>query len=219
MTERISELELTSFQLKIIGILTMLIDHIGIVFFPQYGIFRIIGRLSFPIFCFLIVEGFFHTSDIMGYMRRLLLFALVSEIPYDLLFFGSIFDLTRQNVFFTLVLGVLLLYLLEALQGDFAKTSSVIFIMLLAEALKSDYSSMGILIILFFYSYHQRPTMRNLSVAIMNIRAMGGVQVYGALSLIPISFYKGNRGFARQRFFYIIYPASLLVLLGMKLLV
>ena len=104
-------MKLDSFQLKWIAIITMLIDHVGAIFFPGNLVFRYVGRIAFPIFCFQLVEGFFHTRNIEKYMLRLGIFAIISEIPYDLAFRGNILDFEHQNVFFTLFLGILMLYL------------------------------------------------------------------------------------------------------------
>lgn len=121
--------------LKLIAIITMLIDHIGAVILQRmlaargmsnainalaaheflsesgglYGTFilmRLIGRVSFPIFCFLLVEGFIHTRSIWKYAFRLAVFALVSEIPFDLATEGKLFYFDYQNVFFTLLIGL-----------------------------------------------------------------------------------------------------------------
>lgn len=134
---------MSTFTLKVIAIVSMLIDHIGAVFlsdnkYPElYLAARLIGRLAFPIFVFLIVEGFYHTKDIMKYLKRLGIFAIISEIPFDLAFYNGFFgtnlidDVQRvfqnkmsfelllqrltyhQNVFFTLFLGLALIVLMD----------------------------------------------------------------------------------------------------------
>ena len=104
---------LNSFQLKCIAVITMIIDHTGAVLFPGELVFRYIGRISFPIFCFLLVEGFFHTRDMRKYMLRLGVFAVLSEIPYDLAFRGTMLEFSHQNVFFSLLIGVMMMYALE----------------------------------------------------------------------------------------------------------
>ena len=103
-------MRLNSYQLKCIAIITMLIDHIGAVLFPENLVLRYIGRISFPIFCFLLAEGFYHTKNVKKYMMRLAVFAVLSEIPYDLAFRNTYIEFTRQNVFFTLLIGVVMMY-------------------------------------------------------------------------------------------------------------
>lgn len=123
---------LSGTALKYIACTTMLIDHIGascleagilrpaldagalstdaLASDPLYlldGVLRFTGRLAFPIFCFLLVEGFVHTHDVRRYVRRLLLFGLISEVPFDLAFFRTPFDPSQQNVYWTLAFGVL----------------------------------------------------------------------------------------------------------------
>lgn len=100
---------LNSFQLKCIAVITMIIDHTGAVLFPDNMTLRYIGRIAFPIFCFLLVEGFFHTRDVRKYMLRLGMFAVISEIPYDLAFRDTVIEFEHQNVFFTLFIGVVMM--------------------------------------------------------------------------------------------------------------
>ncbi len=121
--------------LKIIAAVTMLIDHIGAaILLPMnltgvnaggqwidvYGIFRTVGRTAFPIFVFLLVEGFFHTHSRERYFGRLLLFSLLSELPYDMAFYGKPVYENSQNVFWTLGIGFLVIWGLEGLYGRYA---------------------------------------------------------------------------------------------------
>lgn len=139
---------MSSFVLKLIAIVSMLIDHIGVILIPRaeypelYLLFRGIGRLAFPIFVFLIVEGFHHTKNVKKYLQRLGIFALISEIPFDIAFYRGYFieDLktlisapnnteiansflnkltSHQNVFFTLFLGLLCITLMDRVEKKF----------------------------------------------------------------------------------------------------
>ncbi len=141
---------MSTFVLKLIAIITMLIDHVTSVFVPPdtwfYIAGRLIGRLAFPIFAFLLVEGFFHTSNIKKYLTRLGIFALISEIPFDLAFYnsmygraggniridlpnmfkdGQVFDtvirrfMGHQNIFFTLFLGLSAIWVMSMVERKY----------------------------------------------------------------------------------------------------
>ena len=107
---------ISTFSLKLIAVWTMFIDHFSIVFLADhqklYLTGRAIGRLSFPIFCFILVEGFFYTKNRLKHGILLGIFALISEVPYDLLY-ESVFDLERQNVFFSLFIGYIMIWRLR----------------------------------------------------------------------------------------------------------
>ncbi len=137
------------FVLKLIAIITMLIDHVGAVFLRSnpdlYWYARTIGRIAFPIFVFMLVEGFYHTSNIRKYLTRLGIFALISELPFDMAFYNyftnrdfltdlkaSFTDaatlelflknlLAHQNVFFTLFLGLSAIYCMSMIENRFRK--------------------------------------------------------------------------------------------------
>ncbi len=134
---------ITGNTLKIIAIVTMLIDHIGVAIFEngmlKYQdnslawvsianlVLRTIGRIAFPIFCFLLVEGFFHTRDIKKYGTRLFLFALISEIPFDLAVFDTWFYPGYQNVYFTLFIGLWVIYWYDKVFGNPIRQTLVMF--------------------------------------------------------------------------------------------
>lgn len=209
-------MHLNSFQLKWIAVITMVIDHVGAVLYPQEIVFRVIGRTAFPIFCFLVVEGFLHTRDVRKYMLRLGIFALISEMPYDLAFRGNMFDTYRQNVFFTLVLGVFLMYLLEKSHQMPVRAGAVLLVMCVAELLRTDYGSAGILLIFLYYSFREKRSTGLWLGAAWNFLAGVSVQCYGVLATPFLVFYNGERGPKIKYFFYVFYPAHLLVLYALK---
>lgn len=203
---------INGFTLKWIAIITMIIDHVGAVLYPQYIILRIIGRISFPIFCFLLVEGVMHTRNIRKYERRLLLFALLSEIPFDLTFYGGI-TLEHQNVFFTLLIGVLMLEIMERQRDSMYSFLAIFGAIFLTEMLATDYKAGGICIILCFYYLYQKSFAKQLAFIGMNYLYYGtGVQSYAALAAIPMLLYNGERGPKMKYFFYLFYPLHLLIL-------
>lgn len=209
--------------LKWIAIVSMLIDHIGAVLIGKnlnsytlefsgmmgiYNICRIIGRISFPIFCFLLVEGFCHTSNVRKYMKRLLLFAILSEIPFDLAFYGRIAALGGQNVFFTLFLGLLALAVMQ--QMKYRRDMIWIPIVLSGLAawfLRTDYDYFGVLLIIVFYLFRENSFRRNLVAGVLCLW-----QPASLLALIPIQCYNGRRGGKLKYLFYIFYPGHLLIL-------
>lgn len=208
---------LSTFQLKWIAIITMLIDHVGAVLFPYSMGFRIIGRIAFPIFCFLIVEGFSHTRDVRRYMVRLGIFALVSEIPYDLAFHGGISFEEGQNVFFTLLLGVFMMYMLSLGSGILVKVLVVLSVFVLAEVLNTDYSGRGILLILIYYLFREKKAIGLPAGALWNFSyGWGMIQCFGVAATPFLAFYNGKRGPKIKYFFYVFYPAHLFILYLLK---
>lgn len=203
---------ITTFTLKMIAIITMLIDHVGAVLFPQYWILRVIGRMSYPIFAYTLVEGFFHTRDVKKYLTRLGIAALFSEIPFDLAFFGRPIEWGHQNVFFTLFFGVFLLYAVTNLQTNYEKIFCVIVIFVTCVFLRTDYSSMGLLMICCFYRFREQKLLRNLVIGVINVFLMGGLQMFATIALLPIALHNGQQGRKGKWFFYGFYPIHLLVI-------
>lgn len=230
---------LSGSTLKIIAIVTMFIDHIGAAVFENSSILaymmnkgntvymtwciidlvlRLIGRVAFPIFCFLLVEGFLHTRNVKKYALRLGIFCVVSEVPFNLAFFGNLSAPAHQNVFFTLLIGLLVLIGLKYFEGSEIK--NVIFRALCiiggaaaAWFLNTDYSAFGVCIIIFFYLFHDKKTARDIT-AMAALIAASLLEVTGLFALIPIHMYNGKRGISLKYFFYLFYPVHLLILYG-----
>ena len=207
---------LDSFQLKCIAIVSMALDHTGTVLYPSQIWLRCLGRIAFPIFCFLIVEGFFHTHDVRRYMGRLGVFALISEIPYDLAFRGVPLEYAHQNVFFTLLIGIGMVVLLERNREWPVKAVILLLAMWLAVLIRSDYNFRGVLLIFVFYIFHESRWLAVTAGGFWNFLYQGVIQKYGVLSVLPLALYNGERGRKMKYFFYIFYPAHLLLLYGIS---
>ncbi|MEG1596178.1 MAG: TraX family protein [Lachnospiraceae bacterium] len=204
----------SGFQLKIIAIFAMVLDHCGAILFPQIVILRYLGRLAFPIFCFLLVEGFVHTHNVRAYEVRLFLFALLSELPFDLAFYQTFFYWEHQNVFFTLFLGLLLLDCLTYCKKEWIQFLMIIGILAVAIGIKCDYDAMGILFILIFYFMRKNKAKKLLLFSAANFIGCGfqPQQAAASLSIIPLWLYNGKKGPSMTWFFYLFYPLHLLIL-------
>lgn len=220
---------MSSFQLKCIAILAMLTDHIGAVFVPEntlcYMMMRAIGRISFPIFCFLIVEGFYHTHNLRRYEGRLLLFACLSEIPFNLAFYRRIFFWQHQNVFFTLWIGLGTIFLLQKVSDQIElpmlqkrMLQGFIFITagLCAYGIHSDYDFVGIFMIVAFYFFRKEHKRLFFSLCIICLCFFEVQEFFALFALIPIFCYNGKKGLSLQYFFYLFYPFHLLLIYGLE---
>ncbi len=209
-----------NFTLKWIAIITMAIDHIGYVLFPQQIAFRVVGRIAFPIFCFLLVEGFSKTRDVKKYMIRLLVFAFISEIPFDLAFSGEWFYFGYQNVFWTLFLGMLLLFLISK-TGNRKIWIFVLAAVICAAAflINCDYGAGGIAIIFILYYLKDQPVLKYIIFSLILIFGFGGIEIVAVITIIPMLLYNGRRGPSMKYFFYLFYPCHLAVLYCISLAV
>lgn len=233
--------------LKLIACVTMLIDHIGaILVIPTDAalingdttlawanvIMRCIGRISFPIFCFLLAEGAHHTRDPRKYGMRLCIGMVLSEIPFDLAFFGEM-TWAHQSVMVTLLLGFCMIEGMKRAKG-FRKLIWIIPFYCAAEWLNTDYAGEGILLIAMFalvkgLSHEKWVRMAGMALLLWDgwaVYSWGlGVPIYynrmRMLSAIPIFCYDGRkltRSKAVQGAFYLFYPAHIAVLLLIKLM-
>ena len=181
---------------------------------------RLIGRLGFPIFCFLLIEGFLHTRNVKKYALNLGIFALVSEIPFNLGFSGNLWFAGYQNVFFMLLIGMLLLIDLKWIGERFIGKKipfiglSILVVaigMVLAALLKTDYSHFGGLTIVVMYWFRKK-RMVEMAMGCLSLTVMSFIELPAFLTLIPISKYNGKRGFSLKYVFYAFYPVHILIL-------
>lgn len=220
------KISLSQEGLKLIACITMLIDHIGAVLVPQIGL-RMIGRLAFPIYCFLLSEGTYYTRNRKEYGLRLLVGMVLAEIPFDLLFFGRL-TFAHQSVMVTLMLGYL-----YAMTMNYVPQIGQRILMLLpfafgAELLGCDYGGWGVAMIgMFIMTRTSKHKWLNRALWLSVISWMIGgyeiamgplsvpVQLFAVLALIPISLYDGHKQTDNiwvRRGFYLFYPAHLMVL-------
>ena len=218
--------------LKLLAVILMLIDHTGAVIVsrcPQvalltflgktltlYRLMRFLGRMAFPLFCFLLVEGFSHTHDRRRYALRLGAFAILSDVPFDLAILGKTLEWTHRNVFITLCLGVLGLWALESFRGQGGKLLlSLAGLFLVALLSRCDYGVKGFGFVLLLYLLRERPISR----AVIGAGYLSSTWQAG-LAFVPMAFYNGRRGFIRgkglQLAFYLFYPLHLLLLFLLK---
>jgi len=214
---------LSSFALKCIALTTMIIDHCASTFgvflkYDTYLLLRSIGRLAFPIYCFLLVEGFFHTKDVRKYARNLLVFAFVSEIPFDLGLSLTWFDFafSHQNVFFTLFLGLVAIYFYDLLRAQkmwYLGLIMVFIIDMLSIELNTDYNSNGIVLIFLFYLLRNESKIAMAAIVGLFLLTWNPINNYAVFALFPILLYNGRRGRLSLKYmFYAAYPVHLMII-------
>lgn len=250
---------LNSNQLKLIAVVTMLLDHIGHLL-VGYGIFenpgysrqvlqlwwyiyialRCVGRIAFPIYACMLVEGFFNTRNKWRYGKRLALFAVLSEVPFDLMMpsTGSVVNWSMQSVMVTFLLGFLMMQAMEKIEIWFAglqeknpagnmnwlsgmgcrmllQMAVVLVFCLVSYLLGTDYMYIGIMLIAIFYWFHQEP-LKRCAVGFLWMSVMMETWYFVPfllLSFVLIYYYNGARGkWKGKYFFYLFYPVHMLVL-------
>lgn len=225
--------------LKILAMIFMLLDHLWgtVVSGNQWMTF--VGRLAFPIFAFLVAEGFVHTSDLKKYAKRLFLFGIISEIPFNLMLTASPFFPFHQNVMFTLLLGLLCINEIDKFEKAPSVKNGIVRLLMIALFLIIgavgfvDYGVMGIAVVIVFYVFRGFKLAficRLISLILLFIVFFKGTGVeytlfgkqfffpfqgLGVLALIPISLYNGekrSKSKAVKYAFYSFYPAHMLLI-------
>jgi len=222
-------------RLRCLAMAFMLLDHLWATLVPGNFWMTCVGRLAFPIFAFQISEGFFHTHDRRRYAQRLLVFALLSEIPFDLMYGSTVFYPFHQNVLFTLLLGLLAVSAIDRARKERTPKAAALAalalpgILLLAAAGMVDYGWRGVLTVVAFYALRGFPfawLAQIAAMALLNIVGFQGLllplfgweipaQGFAVLALIPVWLYNGEPGRKNpvlQYGFYAFYPVHMLIL-------
>ncbi len=209
---------MTVFALKLFALVTMIIDHTGAVLFPQFRWMRYVGRMAFPIYAFLISEGYVHTRNVKRYLIRLAVFALASEVPYDLAFNDGISYIKDTNVFFTLFFGLLALVLIDYFTyNTVLQCACVLSLSVLAQYMVSDYRFIGVCLIVVFYLYRDRLPLKLVGASNALIPFSSWIEGMALCSMIPVCLYNNKPGRIRLKyFFYLIYPVHLLILVFIR---
>ena len=213
--------------LKVLACVAMFIDHFAKIYLIKFDWARMtlfsifgrnfsvvqlmvmFGRFAFPIFAFLLVNGFLHTKDRKRYGLNLFIFALLSEIPFNLLFNNAL-TFPKQNVMFTLLLGYLALCCLDYFKGKpLISVFSIVLLYVMTRLIKADYGASGYLFILLLYGLRKEKAIQSLACSMLL-----SMKLMVFLSFIPINMYNGERGFIKTRFskycFYAFYPLHML---------
>ncbi len=234
----------TANGLKMLAMVTMFLDHLGKTLLRDQEWMTYIGRIAFPIFAFLVAEGYDHTKDFKVYMRRMIIYALISEIPYDL-FFGAPINLGRQNVLFTFIIALFIIRTIDiAFQkkrwmGCFFGIAGTFAGYWLAFIINSDYMGHGVLSVVCFWVFGKLRfgwILQLISTVYINWFMIAGisftvmlgsyelwipVQAFAVLAMIPIMLYNGRLGRGGkkfQSFAYLFYPVHL-ALLGLLMII
>ena len=239
---------ISGYWLKMIAVITMLIDHSAatileriLVQMPSWApatvdnweqwyrldlLLRGIGRMAFPIYCFLLVEGFHYTHSRRKYAARLFVFALISEVPFDMALNQSVLEFSYNNVFFTLFLGLLVImaadWVMERFSSDnltseIGRITLLVVIGMVGCALASyviscDYGASGVIAIYIMYLLRSKREL-GFALAVVSLGVFSGeLELMALLMLIPLHFYNGTRGKQHKYFFYAFYPLHLLLL-------
>ena len=233
--------EFTSFSLHVLAMITMLMDHAWSCLLPNWEWLTCVGRITFPIFAFMTAEGFFHTKNFKKYCGRMLAFALISEIPFDLMYNGTPIYPYHQNVMWTFLIALLGMKVMETVKQKgklwltvLVDALVVIVCVLLGFVGFVDYYGTGVALVFVFYFFRGRKWWCYLGQFIgmyyINVELLGGyyypIEIFGLqielvqqaiamLALIPIWLYRGRQGHhskAFQYFCYAFYPGHILAL-------
>ncbi len=229
---------LNSTHLKIIAMISMFIDHLGKTILYDQEWMSCVGRIAFPIFAFQIAEGYNHTRDFKKYLKRMFIYALISEIPYNVMA-GGLINPTGQNVMFTFCIALVVIRLIDnswkknKVLGIAVGIAATFVGYILGFLFMTDYMGYGVLTVVVLWILGKikfSRILQFLAIIYINWEMIAGlnlvwtingkevwvpVQAFAILAMIPIAMYNGKKGQGGTRFqhaVYIFYPVHMLIL-------
>lgn len=197
---------MSTFSIKFLAVVLMVIDHIGFFLMPSATILRIIGRLSFPLFAFLIVNGYLYTSNIKKFFTRLFVFAVIIQLPV-------LWIDIPVNIFFTLSFGLLMIHIYEKEPIFLMKIVYMFGVLFVTYLLNPDYSLYGVLLIFSIHLYKGKWLSLALCFIILSLGFYGNhIQIYAVFAIPIMMLYNDKLGLKIKWLFYLFYPTHLLVL-------
>ena len=204
---------MSSFMLKMLGILTMTIDHLGFIFFQENLVLRFIGRLSFPLFAFQLAVGYSHSKNKEKHILKMLLFALISQIPF-MIFTNIVSSVFLLNIAFTFTIGLLAMYAFENIKQPVLKFLITVCVLIMGFIIPVDYGGYGVALCFVFYALQSHKFLSIASAGALTILKIvleqNLTKTFILYSLIPIWFYNGKKGKDMKNFFYLFYPLHML---------
>ena len=207
-------------MLKIIAMISMVCDHVGALLMWNNKIMRSIGRIAMPLFAFGVAEGYIHTKDKKKYLIRMIIFAFISEIPFNLFCDSWYFSLESQNIMFTFALAIIALMGYDKISDNkpfYMRILGVCWVILMgiiATLLRTDYGFFAVfLVFVYYYFRNNNIYVRDLAGTIFILLDRSeGIYVWTFLAGIPLLFYNGKKGKGLKWLFYVFYPAHLLII-------
>lgn len=211
----------------------MVIDHIGLFFFPQFIALRIIGRIAFPLFAWLIANGAYHTSNLQKYLTRLFYLALISQIPFAIANHKIGSPILYFNVVFTLFFGLLAIYGIKKTENKLLWIPIIASCCFAAILLHSDYGAAGVLSVVCFYIFFNNKIMTTISQTVLLlilpllvfvtemqqhkdlsfIYLDSTMEKYGLIALLFIFLYSNKKGEGNKYLFYLFYPVQYILII------
>lgn len=223
---------MNSFQIKLIAIITMVIDHIGAFLFPEQLIFRMVGRLSFPLFSFLIANGAHYTNNLNKYIGRMFVFAIISQLPFHLVHKQANTGGSSLNVLFTFFIALVSISLIQKAGNKLLSLVIIAVSSIVAHYANVDYGAFGVILVVSFYLFFRNYKATILSfvflliimslvpaidVGVISFSKIDVAPIISMFSLIFILAYNYKQGLKAKYLFYVFYPLQFLIIYVTKM--